>query len=58
MGNAAGGIHAGAVVFGFAGLRVGKDGPQHSVSPAMNSWATCRLNSMIWERCLAMAFIL
>jgi hypothetical protein len=29
-----------------------------SVSPAMNSWATCRLNSLLWERCLAMAFIL
>src|SRR3954449_5789295 len=28
------------------------------LSPAMNSWATCRLNSMLWERCLAMAFIL
>src|SRR6266700_7728643 len=25
---------------------------------AMNSCATCRLNSMLWERCLAMAFIL
>src|SRR5213076_1755617 len=24
----------------------------------MNSCATCRLNSMLWERCLAMAFIL
>jgi hypothetical protein len=22
------------------------------------SWATCRLNSMLWVRCLAMAFIL
>src|SRR3974390_2015904 len=21
-------------------------------SPATNSWATCRLNSMLWERCL------
>jgi kojibiose phosphorylase len=36
MGNAAGGIHAGALgglwqaaVFGFAGLRIGKDGPEH-----------------------------
>lgn len=36
MRNAAGGIHAGAlgglwqaVVFGFAGLRIGKDGPEH-----------------------------
>jgi hypothetical protein len=28
------------------------------LSPAMNSCATCRLNSMLWERCLAMAFIL
>jgi hypothetical protein len=28
------------------------------VSPAMNSCATWRLNSMLWERCLAMAFIL
>ena len=26
-------------------------------SPAMNSCAICRLNSMLWERCLAMAFI-
>ena len=25
---------------------------------SLNSWATCRLNSMLWERCLAMAFIL
>jgi len=25
---------------------------------ALNSWATRRLNSMLWERCLAMAFIL
>ena len=24
----------------------------------MKSWATCRLNSMLWVRCLAMAFIL
>src|SRR4029453_17467993 len=29
-----------------------------SVSPAMNSWATWRLNSMLWERCLITAFIL
>src|SRR3546814_5490784 len=28
------------------------------VSPARNSCATCRLNSMLWERCLAMGFIL
>jgi hypothetical protein len=28
------------------------------LTPAINSWATCRLNSMLWERCLAMAFIL
>src|SRR4029077_8737646 len=28
------------------------------LSPAMKSWATCRLNSMLWERCLAMASIL
>ena len=26
--------------------------------PGDNSCATCRLNSMLWERCLAMAFIL
>jgi hypothetical protein len=26
--------------------------------PAMNSCATCRLNAMLWQRCLAMAFIL
>jgi hypothetical protein len=26
------------------------------VSPATNSCATCRLNSMLWERCLGMAF--
>ena len=25
--------------------------------PAMNPCATCRLNSMLWERCQAMAFI-
>src|SRR5881227_2938380 len=30
----------------------------YRVSPATNSCATCRLNSMLWERCLAMAFIL
>jgi hypothetical protein len=30
----------------------------YRLSPAMNSCATCRLNSMLWERCLAMAFIL
>jgi hypothetical protein len=24
-----------------------------SVSPAMKSWAACRLNSMLWVRCLA-----
>ena len=35
---------------------VGRQAP--SVSPAMKSWATCRLNSMLWVRCLAMAFIL
>src|ERR1700753_1513026 len=29
-----------------------------SVSPAMNSSATCRLNATLWERCLAMASIL
>ena len=29
-----------------------------SVSPAMKSRATCRLNSMLWMRCLATAFIL
>jgi hypothetical protein len=32
--------------------------PPYRLSPAMNSCATCRLNSMLWERCLAMAFIL
>src|SRR4029078_9270318 len=30
----------------------------YRVSPATNSCATCRLNSMLCERCLAMAFIL
>src|SRR5215470_12344562 len=30
----------------------------YRVSPATNSCATCRLNSMLWERCLAMAFVL
>src|SRR5436190_13609441 len=30
----------------------------YRVSPATNSCATCRLNSILWERCLAMAFIL
>ena len=30
----------------------------YRLSPAMNSCATCRLNSMLWKRCLAMAFIL
>src|SRR5439155_4341693 len=29
-----------------------------SSSTNVNSCATCRLNSMLWERCLAMAFIL
>ena len=29
-----------------------------SVSPARNSWTICRLNSMLWVRCLAMASIL
>jgi hypothetical protein len=24
----------------------------------MNSWATCRLNAALWERCLVIAFIL
>ena len=28
------------------------------LSPATYSCATCRLNSMLWERCLVMAFIL
>ena len=28
------------------------------LSPAMNSCATFRLNSMLWERCRALAFIL
>ena len=32
--------------------------PPKGVSPAMKSWAICRLNSMLWVRCLAMAFIL
>ncbi len=30
----------------------------YRVSPPMNSCAICRLNSMLWERCLAMAFVL
>jgi hypothetical protein len=29
---------------------------KNAFSPAMNSCATCRLNSMLSERCLAMAF--
>src|SRR4029077_3734666 len=33
-------------------------GSAYRVSPATNSCATCRLNSMLCERCLAMAFIL
>jgi hypothetical protein len=33
-------------------------GQRWSVSPAMNSSATCRLNATLWERCLAMASIL
>ena|GEM_PF-5079834 len=27
-------------------------------TPARNSCATCRLNATLWDRCLAMAFIL
>ena len=29
-----------------------------SARESMESWAICRLNSMLWERCLAMASIL
>ncbi len=50
MGNAAGGIHAGALgglwqaaVFGFAGLRIGKDGPEHhaNLPPSWRSLSMC-----------------
>ena len=30
----------------------------YTVSPPRNFWATCRLNSIEWVRCLAMGFLL
>ena len=57
MGNAAGGIHAGALgglwqaaVFGFAGLRIGKDGPeqQPNLPP---SWRSLSMHFQCRGRC-------